>query len=782
MQVCDTDRGISCYSFFIAAIVQLIITIYFSILCVKAMQIYSLTSYKYPLISNIHLLKVITLLSILAVDVAGLSLAFERSQNDSIDVSELLNSIISIISEFVCIILLRKEFLILKLTSGYLRSYISISFFIYTIAMMINAFNSRQTQFGLSSDQIVYIVCLILKFLLTAEVFVFKSDFIKNKNCVEQEENAYNFTQNELNQNSDDLYFNLQVQHMEIDSGKDGNKQSNGDFQIIYQEEIDNTSSQIFHSKNHQSIQNFNQQNQYLSPQQNLKGENNMNNRQICQFRSTGKKNYYQDDLLCPTHLNFKNNIDNSDMKTSQQLSDQNPPHAKCSKLSVPLSINNKSQVSKNEFDGKGKRNSQTSNSTEFIQISHLFIKEIYNSNGVIMIKILITYINGQQEELHKTLQEFQQIVTFIRNFFKQQDPDLIEVEQMNSNQKINNYQEQETLMRKLEKIMNLIIINNFHTNSNISSFFKIRDYNRSSSFNANCQEEQVFSSFSNYCYSEQENKLDNQAIRDQKSCQENQRSANQLTFENRLTGGSKMTNNQEKQNYFSDYNQSHDEYNDRLSQQVSISIGSVASSINDDSQELKVNQETNDKDLIIKVKQITTQFIQKEDYTKYIIKLQYFTNKQVKDLTMETRYKDILTIHNTVFYIQQSPYLNINELKNHIRSKSNCLKLRFLIYHLRKENQIFSRVKQIQTLLISGKRLFHHILKLFQIINKLGNQILSKRHFFSENYQFNKFNKYAQTNVNKYIYTKYIICIKQIQLQFNLSISKQIYVNFKQI
>ncbi|KAL4499636.1 hypothetical protein ABPG72_017176 [Tetrahymena utriculariae] len=645
MQLCDTDRGISCYSFFIAAILQLIITIYFSILCVKAMQIYSLTSYKYPFISKIHLLKLITVLFILALEVARLSLAFERSQSDTIDVGELLNSIVAILSEFFCIMLLRKEFLILKLTSGYLRSYISLSFFIYTVAMIINACNNRQTQFGLSSDQIVFIVCLVLKFILTAEVFVFKSDIVKDKNCVEQEENDYNFNQDEINANSDDLYLNLQVQHMEIESGKDGNKQQNGDCQIIYQEEVDNKSSQIFHFNNHQSKQNFNQPNQFLSPQPNLKGENNMDNRQICSFRSTEKKNYYQDDLQYPTHLNFQNNFDNSEMKTSQQPSDQNPPYVTSNKLQ---SINNKSIKSKNEYDG-GKINSQTSNSTEFIQINHLFIKEVYNLNGVVMIKILITYMNGLQGELHKSLQELKQIVTFIRNFFKQQDPDLIEVEQMNLNQKINNNQDEEALMRKLENIMNLIIINNFHTNSNISSFFKISDYNRSNSSNANYQEEQVFSSFSNYCCSGLENKIDSQAAREQKSCSENQRSANQLTFENRLTGGSKITNNQDKQNYFSDFNQSHEEYNDLVSQQVSISIGSVASSINDDSQDFKVNQESNKQDLIVKVKQITTQFIQKEDYTKYIIKLQYFTNKQVKDLTMETRYKDILTIHNTI-------------------------------------------------------------------------------------------------------------------------------------
>ncbi|KAL4476214.1 hypothetical protein ABPG74_009947 [Tetrahymena malaccensis] len=586
------------------------------------MQIYNLTSYKYPLLSKIHLLKLITLLSILAVDVAGLSLAFERTQNDSIDVSELLNSIVSIFSEFVCIILLRKEFLILKLTSGYLRSYISLSFFIFTMAMMINAFNSKQTQFGLSSDQIVYIVCLVLKFIFTVEVFVFKSDCAKNKNYGEQDENAYNFTQDELNANGDDLYFNLQVQHMEIDSEKDGNQHKNNDFQIVYQEEVDNTSSQVFHSKNHQR-----------------------------------KKNYYQDEFH-PTHLNFQNNIDTSDMKTSQQLSDQNPHYAMCNKIQ---SINNKSQISKYEYDGMGKRNSQLSNAIEFTQISHLFIKEIYTSNEVIMIKILVTFMNGLQGELHKSLQEFQQIVTFIRNFFKQQDPDLIEVEQMNLNQKINNSQDEEVLMKKLEKILNFIIVNNFHTNSNINSFFKINNHNHSNSSNANYQEEQIFSSYSNYCFSEQENKIDDQAARDQKSCQEFLKSANQLTFENRLTGGSKITNNQDKQNQFSEYNQSNEEYNDIVSQQVSISIGSVASSINDDSQEFKVNQESNKQDLIVKVKQITTQFIQKEDYTKYIIKLQYFTNKQVKDLTMETRYKDILTIHNTIR--EQLPKIEIPEI-----------------------------------------------------------------------------------------------------------------------
>lgn len=60
-----------------------------------------------------------------------------------------------------------------------------------------------------------------------------------------------------------------------------------------------------------------------------------------------------------------------------------------------------------------------------------------------------------------------------MRKEYKHEIQDLLEIEDSDLSLKFNNLKEEEIYMKRLEKAMNLIIINNFHTNVNINNFFK---------------------------------------------------------------------------------------------------------------------------------------------------------------------------------------------------------------------------------------------------------------------------------------------------------------------
>lgn len=91
----------------------------------------------------IHLLKLLSLFVIVILEILGLAFAFKKTDDNFIDISELFNYLVNIISEIVCLVLIRKEFSTLKMTSGYVRSYILLSFFVYTIVILVNAFNKK---------------------------------------------------------------------------------------------------------------------------------------------------------------------------------------------------------------------------------------------------------------------------------------------------------------------------------------------------------------------------------------------------------------------------------------------------------------------------------------------------------------------------------------------------------------------------------------------------------------------------------------------------------------